>query len=620
MYRNRRTRYGSLSVGNPSNLPFVQGVADWQNAVRNAQSFGPMSRSTGGPPQKRRGSGRLLPQQISNMGGQGNMGGQNPLAALLASGMQQQAAANAANQQRFEEIMKGYLKRHDEGMKLANVRGNQAYEQMAGDASQSMVNRGMSNSTEAARKMFDSFEASRQIPLDQFNRTSADPLAFAERKNEVGPEFGQLMQLAQMAGQSQSGIAGQSSPMSQGANIGSYPANQGVQFAQQRMGGGGSNLGPHVMFKPNYSFADPFGAMNYRSSSFAPPRGLSPRQMYNRSRNMQRAAQQPQAQQQPVSTPAGIALNAGLASLPNLLRQLPEGLKSLSKMLGKKQPSATTSKVFGKFGGGFGGGGFGGQGGFGGGGQGGFGGGGQGGFGGGGRGGGGFGGGGRGGGGGGLFCIQDKAKPASKKSGPVSKIQARYETTQVLKVQPKSGESVYDAWDHYFQQNHADPARVVATAERLAKYKKFEELVAFLTGALRNSQSRPWMYQGLAVAMDANGSPKSEIERALLSSADFGAGADELMVAAIHMTRMGLDRNALRVFKDVANANPTRPEPYVLALNTAKKLDDFQGIKWATCGILGQEWPAKHRKIRDQALVTARAQMAQTQMSPDGPR
>jgi uncharacterized membrane protein YgcG len=117
------------------------------------------------------------------------------------------------------------------------------------------------------------------------------------------------------------------------------------------------------------------------------------------------------------------------------------------------------------------------------------------------------------------------------------------------------------------------------------------------------------MYQGLAVAMDANGSPKSEIERALLSSADFGAGADELMVAAIHMTRMGLDRNALRVFKDVANANPTRPEPYVLALNTAKKLDDFQGIKWATCGILGQEWPAKHRKIRDQALVTARAQM-----------
>ena len=253
---------------------------------------------------------------------------------------------------------------------------------------------------------------------------------------------------------------------------------------------------------------------------------------------------------------------------------------------------------------GFGGGGFGG-------GQQGFGGGGgqfgngNGGFGGGGRGGGGLGGGG----GGGLFCIQDDIQIGAKKKAPVSKIQSRFETTPVIKVEVKENESVEDAWDNYFKNNHANPSQVVKTAERMAKYERFDQLVALLLGALRNDQGRPWMYQGLAVAMEANGSPKAEIERALMSAADFGAGADELMVAAVQMTRMGLEKSALKVFKDVAKANPTRHEPYVLALKTAKKLEDVEAIKWASCGILSQEWPMKHRHIRQDALLAARAQM-----------
>ena len=246
-------------------------------------------------------------------------------------------------------------------------------------------------------------------------------------------------------------------------------------------------------------------------------------------------------------------------------------------------------------------------GGFGGGQGGGFGGGGQGGgFGGGG---GGFGGGGRGGGGGGLFFIQDEVKIGAKKKGPKSKIQARFETTPIIKVEVNENESFDNAWDRYFAANHADPAQVAATAERLSKRERFEELVAFLTSALRNNQSRPWMYQGLAIAMEANGSPKSEIERALMSTADFGAGPDELMVAAVHLTRTGLHKSALKIFKDVAKANPTRPEPYQLALKSAQEIDDIAEIKWATCGILSQEWPMSQRKVRSDALRVAKAQM-----------
>ncbi len=235
-----------------------------------------------------------------------------------------------------------------------------------------------------------------------------------------------------------------------------------------------------------------------------------------------------------------------------------------------------------------------------------------GGFGGGGQGGGGFGGGGGGrggGGGGGLFPIQDEIKIGAKKQGPKSKIQARFETTPVIRVEVKENESFDDAWNNYFKANHADPAQVAATAGRMSKYERFDELVALLTAALRNNQSRPWMYQGLAIAMEANGSPKSEVERALLSAADFGASPDELMVAAVHLTRAGLHKSALKIFKDVAKSNPTRPEPYQLALKSAQAMNDINEIKWATCGILSQEWPMDQRKVRSDALRVAKAQM-----------
>ena len=240
-----------------------------------------------GPPQKRprltinRGEFGAPPQ--TGQMGQAAGTQDNPVMQMLAAGQDAMNQANKANLERFNKIMKGYLKRHDKGMDLADARANQAYKEMAGNASQQMVNRGMFNSMEAARKQFDSFEKSRQIPLDQFNRTSADPLLFAERRNDTGPDMGQLLQLAQMAGQSQSGIAGQSSPLSQGVNVGQYPAMQGIQAVQQRQSA------PKKMGSPIFAgVMNPYAMM--AASGFGPsgggggpsPYGLSQRQMQNK--------------------------------------------------------------------------------------------------------------------------------------------------------------------------------------------------------------------------------------------------------------------------------------------------------------------------------------------------
>ncbi len=44
-----------------------------------------------------------------------------------------------------------------------------------------------------------------------------------------------------------------------------------------------------------------------------------------------------------------------------------------------------------------------------------------------------------------------------------------------------------------------------------------------------------------------------------------------------------------------------------MGLACAKRLDDTDGIRWATLGILGQAWPEDQSGIEDRALRLAKA-------------
>jgi hypothetical protein len=46
---------------------------------------------------------------------------------------------------------------------------------------------------------------------------------------------------------------------------------------------------------------------------------------------------------------------------------------------------------------------------------------------------------------------------------------------------------------------------------------------------------------------------------------------------------------------------PTRPEPYVFGLRLAKHLDDVEGLKWTSLGVLGQAWPNDQKAIFEEA-------------------
>ncbi len=145
----------------------------------------------------------------------------------------------------------------------------------------------------------------------------------------------------------------------------------------------------------------------------------------------------------------------------------------------------------------------------------------------------------------------------------------------------------------------------------LSEQEKFSDIVAMIQSAIRHSLAQPWMYEALGLAMMASDAPQSEVERALMSAVDMTNSQDEAMEVAVYMARVGLDRRALQLFRELAYANPFRPEPYAMGLACAKRLDDVEGIRWATLGILGQAWPEDQSGIEDRALRLAKATVEQ---------
>ncbi len=72
-----------------------------------------------------------------------------------------------------------------------------------------------------------------------------------------------------------------------------------------------------------------------------------------------------------------------------------------------------------------------------------------------------------------------------------------------------------------------------------------------LQSAIRHSLAQPWMYEALGLAMMATDAPQSDVERALMSAVDLTNSQDEAMNLAVYMARVGLDRRALQLFREI---------------------------------------------------------------------
>ena len=136
--------------------------------------------------------------------------------------------------------------------------------------------------------------------------------------------------------------------------------------------------------------------------------------------------------------------------------------------------------------------------------------------------------------------------------------------------------------------------------------QKFDHVIALIGAALRHRQEQPWMYEALALALDAAGRPKAEIERAVMSAVDFVDNTGDLMYIGAYLAQIGLNQRALQVYRQAAAIDPIRPEPYMLGLRAARALDDLDGLKWASLGILSQAWPKEQADIWQAGMGVAR--------------
>ena len=132
------------------------------------------------------------------------------------------------------------------------------------------------------------------------------------------------------------------------------------------------------------------------------------------------------------------------------------------------------------------------------------------------------------------------------------------------------------------------------------KQEKANDVVSMLRVLIQHDQFQPWMHVALVLAIQIAGHSQADIERALLSAIDVSTDDEDVLIAAQYMAANGMEQRAIRLLKGFARSNPTRTEPFVIGLRAAQKINDTEGIKWATTGVFSQEWP-DHPEIVKQA-------------------
>ncbi|QDT42010.1 hypothetical protein Pan241w_20910 [Gimesia alba] len=158
-------------------------------------------------------------------------------------------------------------------------------------------------------------------------------------------------------------------------------------------------------------------------------------------------------------------------------------------------------------------------------------------------------------------------------------------------------------WNDYFSKRKPDPALVNDLIFNLHQAGKHEHVIAAINAALIHNQSQPWMYDVLALSMEIVGRPKQEIQRVLLSRIDFSAtDVPSMVYSAAYLSRFNADEQALKLYQQASKLQPARPEPYIMGLRLAEKLQDAEAILWAATGILTHVWVKDHQALHEKAL------------------
>ncbi|HMC89980.1 MAG TPA: hypothetical protein VKI17_10555, partial [Gemmataceae bacterium] len=159
------------------------------------------------------------------------------------------------------------------------------------------------------------------------------------------------------------------------------------------------------------------------------------------------------------------------------------------------------------------------------------------------------------------------------------------------------------AWHEALAQGVNDPGLIIACADFLAENKQFEHLTLFLQENLRQGiVVRPWVYDALALALEAAGGSPAEIERARLSAVDLEPqDANGYLAASKAMAQLSRYDRAVAFCRQASLLEPNAPGAYEEALVVADLAKDTQAMEWAAGGLLRRDWPAANDELHQKA-------------------
>jgi tetratricopeptide (TPR) repeat protein len=145
-------------------------------------------------------------------------------------------------------------------------------------------------------------------------------------------------------------------------------------------------------------------------------------------------------------------------------------------------------------------------------------------------------------------------------------------------------------WSRFFEKE-VKPETVQDVVADLVENRKYDDAISCIEQAILHSQIQPWMYQVLALSMQASGRPKAQIERVLLSSQDVILNDPRSMMhLAAYLVRFERFDRAIELYRQAAALDPSRPEAYVLALELAARTKNYTTIAWSAPEVLAFSW------------------------------
>ena len=160
--------------------------------------------------------------------------------------------------------------------------------------------------------------------------------------------------------------------------------------------------------------------------------------------------------------------------------------------------------------------------------------------------------------------------------------------------------------------------RLRITAAELGKAGDFDRAADLISAAIACRHAEPWMYEALAVAMEAAGRPAQDVERALLSSADFATTPADLLSLASYLARFGATKQAIRICRQVTLLDPSNREACALAMSLAARSDNLAALRWACAGVLSHEWPTHQQEVATRAARLAKAAITRLNQEENG--